>query len=193
MMDRVLKLTADSAPVAERSDVQFETLYRREFAFVWRSVRALGVAQSAAEDVVQEVFVVVHRRLADYDPNQGSLRGWVYGIARLAALRHHRTTRRKDPNRLSPPVAQAAEQPDDVLARNQAAVLVQAFVDKLDGRRREVFVLHDIEGVPAPQIATMLGLKLGTVYSRLRRAREKFQKYVHRQQARDARGLRRHG
>lgn len=193
MMARVLKFPADSTAITGESERDVSGVYRREFAFIWRCVRALGVPQSAAEDVVQEVFVVVHRRLVDFDPSKGSLRSWLFGIARLSALRYHRTTRRKDPKRLSAPTHKEPPQPDDVLARSQAAALVQIFLDGLDERRRDIFILHELEGLPAPEIAESLGLKLGTVYSRLRRARQQFQMYVQRQRVRDARGLKRHG
>ena len=194
-MAHVLKFPASPTTAAVSSDapLTFEALYRREFAFVWRSVRGFGVAAEAVDDVVQEVFVVVHRRLPSFDPTQGAVRGWIYGIARLASSRHRRTARRKDPRRLAPPPPPGPTQPDDVLARNQAANLVQLFLDNLDERYREVFFLHDVEGLSAPEIVRLLNLKLGTVYSRLRRAREQFQKYVHRHQTRDARGLKSHG
>ena len=175
----------------------FEAVYRREFAFVWRALRYFGVPDAAVEDVAQEVFIVLHERRDAYDGRAGTLRSWLYGIARRAALRHHRTSRRKGAGRhareaeanpeLLRPQGDPRADPERQLARAQAAALVEAFLDSLTPDRREVFTLHELEGMPAPAIAELLGVKLNTVYSRLRRAREQFASAVARHQARERR------
>lgn len=164
------------------------TLYRQEFAFVWRTLRYLGVPAASVEDAAQEVFITAHRRLAAFDSARGSARSWLYGIARNTARHHHRWARRRDPQRLAvvePEVADPAADPEAWVSRVEVAEVVERGLAKLDQRRREVFVLHEIEGLSAPEIAELLGIKVNTVYSRLARARTRFRAAVARQQARE--------
>ncbi|MCA9663774.1 MAG: RNA polymerase sigma factor [Myxococcales bacterium] len=168
------------------------TLYRQEFAFVWRTLRYLGVPGASVEDAAQEVFITAHRRLADFDPTRGSARSWLYGIARNTARHHHRWARRRDPQRLAAvdaevagPAADLAADPEAWIARVEIAEVVEHGLAKLDPRRREVFVLHEIEGLSAPEIAELLGIKVNTVYSRLARARTRFRAAIARHQARE--------
>ena len=187
---------ADARAVGSLS---FERVYRREFAFVWRTLRYLGVPEAAVEDVAQEVFIVVHERREVYDPRAGSLRAWIFGIARRSALRYHRTARRKGARRHAAEAAansglgllrereDPGADPEQRLARRQAAAIVERFLESLSPARREVFTLHELEGLSAPAIAELLGVKLNTVYSRLRRARAQFRDAVARERARERR------
>jgi RNA polymerase sigma-70 factor (ECF subfamily) len=164
------------------------TLYRQEFAFVWRTLRYLGVAPASVEDAAQEVFITAHRRLSAFDPTRGSARSWLYGIARNTARHHHRWARRRDPQRLAAVDAEVADpgaDPEAWIARVEVAEVVEHGLAKLDQRRREVFVLHEIEGLSAPEIAELLGIKVNTVYSRLARARTRFRAAVARHKARE--------
>ena len=172
---------AESAPC-------LATLYRQEFAFVWRTLRYLGVPPASVEDAAQEVFITAHRRLASFDPTRASIRSWLYGIARNTARHHHRWARRWDPRRLPESTAEAVDpalDPEARVARVEVVEVVERCLAALDPRRREVFVLHEIEGFSAPEIAELLGIKLNTVYSRLARARSRFQAATARHLARE--------
>ncbi|TPV94549.1 MAG: sigma-70 family RNA polymerase sigma factor [Myxococcales bacterium FL481] len=187
-------------PVSAASDhddgasLAFRRLFRRHYAFVWRSLRAMGLNDSSADDASQEVFMVLHRRLGEYDPGR-DLRGWLYGIARMIARKHgeqrqreHRRRQRlRDGSPPEAPLVAGETDPEDALRRRQAADVVQAFLDRLDPDQRQVFVLAEIEALPAPQIARMLDVSVNTVYSRLRLARERFAAYVKRRRAIDHR------
>lgn len=164
-------------------DPEFAHLYRRYHGFVWRILRRLGVPPAALDDAAQEVFVVVHRR-RDALQADASVRSWLFGIARRVASDVHRGQhRRQRKHDALPPVSEAPPL-DDALARSEAAGFVRAFLERLDEGHRMVFVLADVEGMTAPEIAETLELKVNTVYSRLRKARLDFERAVARREAR---------
>ena len=152
---------------------EFEAIYRSQFSFVWRSLARFGIAEDEREDVAQEVFVVLHRRMADWR-DRSAVRSWLYGITRRVAADHRRRRQRAAQREadfglaaIAPPAGDADEQ----LARTRAKRALAAAIDQLDEDRREVFVLIEVESMSAPEVARALGLKLNTVYSRLRLAR----------------------
>jgi RNA polymerase sigma-70 factor (ECF subfamily) len=158
------------------SSIALADLYRDNFDFVWRTLGQFGVTAAGLEDAAHDVFLVVHRRLVDFDENKGSMRAWLYGIARKVADKYRRGQARahvESAPEQSPPTA-----PDRQVELSQAASLVQEFLDGVDAERREVFVMTEVEGMSAPEIAAALNLKLNTVYSRLRRARNQFSEFV---------------
>jgi RNA polymerase sigma-70 factor, ECF subfamily len=166
----------------------FETVYEEHFAFVWRTVRRLGVPERSVDDAVQDVFVVVHRRLRSFE-GRSSVRTWLYGIARRVAHDHRRRVGRKErgealPDGLADP---AAPSPDREVARLEAARLLYSILEGLDDEKREVFVLAELEQMTVPEIAEATGVNLNTVYSRLRAARQAFEAGVARVRARDER------
>jgi RNA polymerase sigma-70 factor (ECF subfamily) len=181
-----------SAAIAlEAPPVAFADVYREHFGFVWRSARALGIPGAALDDVVQEVFVVVHRRLPEFE-NRSSLRTWVSGIVLHVARRHRRTLGRKSPHELAldgpidPETLRSnARDPYETTALAEDARLLQRLLDQLDDDKREVLVLAELEELPVPEIADVLGLKLNTAYSRLRLARAEFDQALARHRAQD--------
>jgi RNA polymerase sigma-70 factor, ECF subfamily len=171
--------TGDEAPVL--ADV-----YRAHVDFVWRVVRRLGVPDAAVDDVVHDVFLVVQRRLIDYDPRY-SMRSWLVGIARRVSKDYFRGRARADARLRLVPRAQPEPDPEDEAVRTEAADFVRGFLDGLDRDQQMVFMLADVEGMSAPEIARALRIKLPTVYSRLRLARQKFERAVTRLRARQGR------
>ncbi|MCH9688850.1 MAG: sigma-70 family RNA polymerase sigma factor [Deltaproteobacteria bacterium] len=161
-------------------DRTFEQVYARHYDGVWRCLRALGVPIDHVDDAAQDVFIVVHRRLPDFD-HAAPVRAWVLGIARNVALKVHAKRRRGVPMLavVQPPGVDA----DEVIARRDAAQLVTRFLDALEPEQRAVFVLAQLEDMPVPQIAQTLGIKLNTAYSRLRLARRRFERVVARHAA----------
>lgn len=153
-----------------------EELYRRHAGFVWRAVRRMGIPEEMAEDVVQEVFIVARRRLPSYE-GRGAPSSWLYGIARgvTANLRRHHERARRRLELVAAPTP-APDDPERDLERRRAAERVRAMLAALDPEKREVFVLADVEGLSGPEIAAALDLKLNTVYSRLRLARDRFRR-----------------
>jgi RNA polymerase sigma-70 factor (ECF subfamily) len=156
------------------SQATFEALYTENVRFVWRTIRVLGVPESLVEDAVQDVFIVVHRRLSDFHPST-SARAWLYQIARRVARDYRRKIRRK--GGLDPlPESISDNQPDaaDRYEQNEALKLLAEVLDELDEKGREVLVFTELEEIKSPELAKLLGLPLNTVYSRLRRARAAF-------------------
>ncbi|MGH1342676.1 MAG: RNA polymerase sigma factor [Nannocystales bacterium] len=171
----------DSSPrplhVVDSRPPSFTEVYREHAAFVRRSLRHMEVQAAGLDDVLHDVFLVVHRRLGDYD-GRSSMRSWLYGVARRVALHHRRRGFRRVRREHHAPVPVGHAQPDDVLARQEAAQWVEAFVATLPVDQRAVFVLSEVEGLPAPEVAAATGAKLNTVYSRLRLARRRFERAV---------------
>lgn len=157
---------------------------------MFRALRRLGIAESELEDVVQEVFVVVHARLAQYDPTRCTVKTWVYGITRRVAANRRRAALRIAKTEAQAPAPNPATSPESGARHSEATRLVEAFLDRLPEPQRAVFELMEIEGLPAQDVATLVGTNRNTVYSRLRRARAAFELYVQRLDA-EARGVRR--
>lgn len=155
----------------------FVTVYYAYFDLVWRILRRLGVPQDQLEDAAQDVFLVLHRRLPDLDP-QISLRSWLFGTARRVASDFRRGLRRHERRLQAFAVVHAHHARERLAERAEAADFVQRFLDRLDPDKRMVFILADLEGFTAPEIAQSLEVKLNTVYSRLRVARAEFERAI---------------
>lgn len=166
--------------------VDFETLYESNFDFVWRCVRRLGVPESAVDDAVQDVFVVVYRRLDDFE-QRSSIRTWLFGIALRVVKTHRRTARRKGADALEHEPVADGPTPEANSARREALRTLDEILEGMDDDKRAVFVMAELEQMTAPEIAEVTDTKLNTVYSRLRAARKAFDEGVKRHRARDER------
>jgi RNA polymerase sigma-70 factor (ECF subfamily) len=146
---------------------------------VWRTVRQLGVDPGSVPDVVQEVFIVVHRRLGDFE-GRSSLKTWLYGIVRRVVQDERRRLRRKPATPTADFEAIAASDADPYASTEKAEAvrLLCRLLDALDDDRREVFVLAELEQMSAPEIAEATGVNANTVYTRLRAARRDFEAAV---------------
>lgn len=153
---------------------QFRVVYDAHVAFVWRNLRRLGVMDRDVEDKCQEVFVVAHRRWAEFVDRGHGPRAWLFQIVlRVASdARRHRRRHPVDPDGGIAQDRQSMEAPQaEAVARKQALDLLDRALSAIDMGRRAVLVLHEIEQMTAPEIARTLELPLNTVYSRLRVAR----------------------
>jgi RNA polymerase sigma-70 factor (ECF subfamily) len=149
-------------------------VYDRHAPFVFRVLRGLGVGDDRVDDAVQDVFIVVHRRLAEFEA-RSSLTTWLYAIARRVASQYRRSAAARRTADADLDAVPAAETPYDDARRNQAARLLASILEELDPDKREVFVLIEIEQMSAPDVAGVLGIPVNTVYSRLRLARQRFE------------------
>lgn len=155
----------------------FDDVYEEHFAFVWRNLRRLGVAEANLSDAAQDVFIVVHRRLPEFEP-RGSLRSWLYSIVLRVARQARRTLRRKPSfgHEDSAELADsAAPRPDQHAERNESREQLMALLETLDDAKREAFVLAELEGLTAPEIAALLDVNLNTIYARIRAARKQLE------------------
>lgn len=154
-------------------------LYRQHFQFVWRSLRRLGVRDASIEDALQDVFLVAHRKLADFD-GRASHRAWLFAIAIRVAAEHRRRDGRLQ---LDPDASLATPHLADTLELRRRVDLLDRVLDTLNDEQRAVFVMAEVEQFTAPEIADALGVKLNTVYSRLRLARARFERALARHRA----------
>lgn len=170
-----------------RSDLRLEDVYEQCFDFIWRSARRMGVPEPSVDDVVQEVFVVAHRRLADFE-GRSSVKTWLFGILLRVVSDYRRTQRRKGGLAPLPEVLEddGSGCPAAATEQRERVRLLHALLAELDEDKRAVFVLAELEQMTAPEMAESLGVNLNTVYSRLRAARQKFEAALKRHRAREA-------
>lgn len=166
------------------------TVYDENFHYVWRCLKSLGVPASQLDDVVQEVFLVVQRKLPEFD-GAAPVRTWLYAIALRMARRARREAAR-DARHLAPgdwdadtPARASSEASlhprGDLhrdLERQERLTLAHRALSRLDDAKREVFVLSHIEQMPTPELARLFGVPLNTAYSRVRLAKQAFQAAV---------------
>ena len=158
---------------AERTPA-FDEVYSTHFQFVWRVLRGMGVPPGLVDDAAQEVFVVVLRRLPEFD-GRHSVKTWLFQIALRVASNQRRSLRRRGSREeLDESMAAPGPGPDEATASRRALADVMEILDTLDEPLRVVLVLSQFEQMTAPEIGELLGLKVNTVSSRLRRAREAF-------------------
>ena len=171
--------------------LDFDVLYEAHVDFAWRAARRMGLGAADAEDVVQEAFVVVHRRLAEFE-GRADIKTWVFKIL-LHLVRHHfRTHLRRpgdravdDPGSVHGLVTE--QDPAAALERSEAVDVLDRLLGQLDDDKREVLVLAEIEQMTLAQIAEVTGANPNTVASRVRAARQEFAKLLLRFQARERR------
>ena len=163
-------------------------LFRAHFGFVRRVLRRCGVAEGELDYAVQEVFLVVHRRIDDFE-GRASETTWLYAVAvRVAStLRRSATREQARRDKAGAQMHGAGEaDPERELSRHEAAALLDRLLDELDGTKRAVFVLAELEGVPVPEIAAIMDANLRTTHSRLRLARERFNAALERHHAQES-------
>jgi RNA polymerase sigma-70 factor, ECF subfamily len=154
----------------ERS-IDLATVFREHGPFVHRVLHRLGVHPADVDDAFQEVFVVIHRRLPDFEPD-AAVRPWVYGICARVASRQRRrrsTSREVGSEEASEPVDPTT--PIDSITAKQAREVLSVILDQIDDDKRAVYVLHELEELSIPEIAQSLDCPAQTAYSRLRAAR----------------------
>lgn len=164
------------SPLAAHAAPSFDDVYNEHVAFVWRTARALGVSETNADDLVQEVFLVVHRKLGSFE-GRSNLRTWLVSIV-VNCIRNSRRRERRKGNHvpLDEDVRDQTPDPTRIAETNSALSLVRVILDRMNADQREVFALMEMEELSAPETAEVLSLPLNTVYSRLRLARAFFQR-----------------
>lgn len=160
------------------SKAAFDQLYEAHFKDVWHALRRLGVYDKDLPDAVHDVFLVAHRHWSTFDAS-GPARPWLLGIAhKVAANQRRKAARREVHEDAAPPVASTAPGADAMVDASDKRALVSAALAQLDEHKRCVLVLHDVEELAMPQVAAMLEVPVNTAYSRLRLAREQFEKVI---------------
>ena len=168
------------------------TVYDENFDYVWRCLKSLGVSEPHLDDALQEVFLVVQRKLPSFVA-EANLRTWLYAIA-LRISRRSRHVAARDARRFlpsdwdvsTPPhgsTSVAARVHSDLrfdLEKQERLALAHRALQMMDGAKREFFVLSCLEELSAPELARIFEIPVNTAYSRTRLAREAFAEAVRR-------------
>ena len=168
------------------ADPGFEAVYEENFQFVWRAARRLGIGSGDTDDVVQEVFVVAHRRLPEFE-GRAQVKTWLFKIL-VRVVRHYFRTRERKPGHrpahsihdLDALHDQQTRGPAEAAERQDAVRILDNLLARMDSDKREVFVLAEIEELSSVEIAEVIGANVNTVYSRLRAARQEFERALRR-------------
>jgi RNA polymerase sigma-70 factor (ECF subfamily) len=161
-----------AAPAAREQ--RLRALVDDHFDFIWRSLRRLGVPARDADDGAQRVFVVASRRVDDIEV--GKERAFLFSTAYRVARDMHRSKARHPEAPLGEEdvLPDSAPNPEQLSDRKQARALLDDVLSGLPLEYRTVFVLFEMEELTVPEIALLVEAPIGTVASRLRRARELF-------------------
>jgi RNA polymerase sigma-70 factor (ECF subfamily) len=157
---------------ASLSRPDFGTVFHEQFRYVWNTLRHFGVRWNDLEDLTHEVFLRAHERFDECDSSR-PLRPWLFAFAFRVASAHRRLARHRlevTGTEVDPPSGLVAA--DEALARREDRDLALQALAAIDLDRRAVFILHEIDGVPIPEVAAALQIPVGTAYSRLRLARQ---------------------
>ncbi len=165
---------------SDPAPLDVERVYREYVGYVFRVLQRFGVGRDEVEDATQEVFIIVHRRLPDFDPSRGSMKTWLFAMARGVAANRRRGRER----RLR--VVQAGDEkgrdarpsPEQCMRQRQTLERVGNFLATLPPHQREVFEPIDIEGMRGPEVSAALGVNINTIYTRLRLARQAFKRFA---------------
>jgi RNA polymerase sigma-70 factor (ECF subfamily) len=154
----------------------FVALYRRRQGAIYRFALHMSNSVTVAEDVAQDVFLALIREDCGYDPERGTLSGYLFGIARKLGLRRLERSRSDvalEPDGEESDLVELVVNPDPLgdLTRKEGIAALRRAIQALPRRYREVVALCDLEEVDYAEAAQVLGCPIGTVRSRLHRAR----------------------
>ena len=168
--------------------MDFRAVYEHHYDFVWRSLRRLGVREADVPDALQEVFLVVLRRLHEFE-GRARLSTWLFRICMRVARDRQRLAHNRRELLDDQAVDGCMDESSDLASqaeRREDVALLELALSRMDLDQRAVFTLFELEELSGEEIAETLQIPLGTVYSRLRLGREAFRKVFHRVQAQAA-------
>jgi RNA polymerase sigma-70 factor (ECF subfamily) len=162
-----------SAAAEQARARRLSQVFEEQASFVWRTLRRLGVAPGDLEDAAQEVFVVVHKRLEEYE-ERASIRGWLYAICLRVSSRQRRSSMRRREQVVSefPEISVEADQERGVEQR-ESLRLGQRLLEALPEKQRMVFMLYEVDHMSMAEVADVIGCPIQTAYARLHKARER--------------------
>jgi RNA polymerase sigma-70 factor (ECF subfamily) len=164
-----------------------QEVYERHADFVWRALRRLGVPDAALKDATHDVFLVVHAQLGRFE-GRSSLTTWLFTLCRTVARERRRRERRERELLDSSNVEEEIDLRADVAREaehHERLSLLENLLAGLEVEQRNVFILFEIERLTGEEIAEMLTIPLGTVYSRLQLGRAAFRQALTRREARE--------
>lgn len=173
-------------PGSDSESLDFDAVYREHFDFVWRTLRRYGVPEASLDDAIQDAFLVVHARLAAFE-GRSSVRTWMFGIARRVA-RDHRPSARAQADSMGAVTLDALP---DVASNSPLANLevierarcLESLLAGLAPKKREAFILVELEQMTFLEVARALGVNSNTISSRVRAARQELEQALTRLEA----------
>jgi RNA polymerase sigma-70 factor, ECF subfamily len=154
--------------------IDAEALFREHARYVASYLRHMGIAESDLDDVVQDVFVLAHRK-GGYLPGPASPSTWLVSLSiRVVRARRRARGRRPPMAAISASLLDTVSGPEDTLEARRSLQRVQAALASLSDEQRTAFILFEIEGETCEKIASLWNVPVGTVHSRLHNARKKF-------------------
>jgi RNA polymerase sigma-70 factor, ECF subfamily len=180
-----------ASPAAESPAVRLRRIADLHYDALWRTLRYMGVPDAGVDDAAQQVLCVLARRLDDIAA--GAEKAFLFSTAIRVASDARRAARRNraEPTERIDAFPAIGPSPEELIDQQRAQRILTQAVDAIAPDLRVVFVLFEIEELTLAEIAALVGIPVGTVASRLRRARESFRAIVTRRQASDRRGTRR--
>jgi RNA polymerase sigma-70 factor (ECF subfamily) len=178
------RITCPSAP-SQLDNARVADMLRAHFRDVWRIVRRFGVPENGADDAAQDVFIIASRRLADITP--GSERAFLFATAVRVAANARRALGARRECAEDDSLSEGADprpNAEALLDQKRLRQLLDRVLDELSDDLRVCFVLYELEGMSSPEIAELLRIPVGTVASRLRRARDAFEQAASKLKAR---------
>jgi RNA polymerase sigma-70 factor (ECF subfamily) len=174
-----VRLVSQPPPGADKSP-EFKDIFAEHAAYVYTALRRLGVRERDLEDLTHDVFVRVFRHLHELDSSR-PIKPWLFGFAFRVSGEDRRRLRRH-PEDVTDQIDPLDPQPSalEQLLAHERRKLAWSALETLELGRRAVFILHELDGCPIPEVAESLGIPLATAYSRLRLAREDFDKAARR-------------
>lgn len=165
---RLEKLKGSSQlPVsAAKTRPRFEAVYAAHLELVERTLSRLGVRPANLDDATQEVFLVVHRQLPQFE-GRSQLKTWIFGICRHVALDASRRQKRETTFEAAPEPKHSGELALRTVQRQQEHRLLTSALHSLPSEKRAVFELYTLHETPMQDVASSLGVPLQTAYARL--------------------------
>jgi RNA polymerase sigma-70 factor (ECF subfamily) len=173
-------MTVDADPTSTESSLDFDEVYVRYFHHVSRWIRALGGPTTDLDDLTQETFIVVQRKLDQFDGRH--LSAWLYRIAKNVVSDHRRRAWFRRFGRGSDldldAVGSVGDGPSEIAEKREAERTLEAVLARMSPAHRAAFVLYEVEGYTGEDIAAMEQIPVNTVYTRLHHARKQFVELV---------------
>jgi RNA polymerase sigma-70 factor (ECF subfamily) len=167
--------------------VTVESVFAEHSDFLWATLHRMGVREADLPDALQDVLVVVHRRLDSWD-GESKITSWLFGICAKVASAHRRRAHVRRETLLEHPAHghTSSDSPEAAALANDARARLELVLAQMDVERRAVFVMYELEDLSCADIAAELGVPIGTVHSRLHKARGEFKSALARLDAREA-------
>jgi RNA polymerase sigma-70 factor, ECF subfamily len=168
------EMAVETEPDAHAHPIGAEALFREQARFVASFLRHMGTSESDLDDMLQDVFVLAHRK-GGYLPGAAGPRTWLASLAiRVVLARRRSRARRPQPAEVPENLADGTQSPAEQLESRLSLKRVQTALEDLSVEHRAAFILFEIEGESCESIAAMWNVPVGTVYSRLHHARKRF-------------------